>query len=134
LIKSFLFICEAESVTAVAAEKFRVPAAMRNIAYIVACEKADRRMLDKVVVRVAFKKSVAAMTGIFRESVAFDNFLNLVPEQVAKVANLFKKRSLLGVKIMRLGEEQRVAALPANKFNVTIARAHSRVTVAVDKA
>ncbi|MFN2455181.1 MAG: hypothetical protein ABR577_13265 [Pyrinomonadaceae bacterium] len=128
-------ICgETKCVAAIAAKEFRVACAMRNKGNVVACEEADRRMLDKAAILFLFQKSVTASASVLCEAITFRDGVDFVSEQIAEVAHLFMKGVLSSVTALGGLEQQRVSTLLANKFDVAVARAHSFVIVAEEKA
>ncbi len=99
-----------------------------------ACEEANRRMLDKAALLFFFQKSVAASASVFRETVALRDAVDSVPEQIAQVTHLFMEGVSSGVNAFADLKQQRMPALLANKFDVPVARAQSFVIVAEEKA
>src|SRR5688572_12047513 len=97
--------------TAVAAHVFRVPPSRGNVSNVVARGHANHRMTDDARRRVVLQERMAAVAGIFDETVSRRHTVDVMAEQSAEVTNLLPELAggRVGIGICR--EHKRVSAL-----------------------
>ena len=104
-------------------------AARTDKRYPVPEQHAGHRVPDQRPAVGLMDKAMAAVTGVLDASSAFGHAMHMVSEQPAQISDAFLEPALRGVRIRVHGKQQRVPALHARVFHVTVARSNRLIRV-----